>query len=172
MHRLSDGRYLLRINDANQPFDAGQITALKQTKGQGLVERSFPPGATIEDVDRQLVVESLGKTHEGASAEGLLRIYRLAEGHNGRLVPNLAGLLLFGKDPGRWHPRPGVDFVRWEGTERRHGAELNVIKRITIDQPLARLPQQAYTAVQPFIRERQQLHDLFFAEQLEYPAFV
>ncbi|MBM4431655.1 MAG: hypothetical protein FJ026_15120, partial [Chloroflexi bacterium] len=38
--------------------------------------------------------------------------------------------------------------------------------------PLATLIRNAREAIQPFIRERQQLHDLFFTEKLEYPTFV
>jgi ATP-dependent DNA helicase RecG len=154
VHQLTDGRYLLRVGDANQPFDATQIAALKQTKGQGLWERSFPPGATLDDVDLDLVRSLSERLQPGASAEDTLRAYRLVENRNGRLAPNLAGLLLFGKDPLRWHPRCGIDFVRWDGVERRHGAELNIVKRIPIEFPLAVLPERAYAAIQPFIRER------------------
>jgi ATP-dependent DNA helicase RecG len=69
-------------------------------------------------------------------------------------------------------PRCGIDFVRWEGTERRHGAELNIVKRIRVESSLAALPERAFEAIRPHIRERQQLHDLFFTERLEYPTFV
>ena len=172
VHQLSDGRYLLRINDSNQPFDAAQIAALKQTKSQGLLERSFPPSASLDDVDLKLIQAMFERTRPGLTVKEALRTYRLAESRNGRLVPNLAGLLLFGKDPLRWHPRCGIDFVRWEGTERKHGAELNVVKRFQIEAPLATLPAKAYEAIKPYIRERQQLHDLFFSERMEYPAFV
>jgi ATP-dependent DNA helicase RecG len=172
VHQLSDGRYLLRVNDSNQPFDPAQIAALKQTKSQGLLERSFPPSATLEDIDLKLTRLLFERTRSGLTAEEALRTYRLAEARNGRLVPNLAGLLLFGKDPLQWHPRCGIDFVRWEGTERKHGTELNVVKRFQIEAPLATLPEKAYDAIKPYIRERQQLHDLFFTERMEYPAFV
>lgn len=94
------------------------------------------------------------------------------EGRNGRLVPCLAGVLLFGKDPLRWHPRCGIDFVRWEGTERRYGAELNVTKRLRLEYPLVTLIEKAYETIGLFIRERQQLHNLVFTERLEYPTFA
>lgn len=61
VHRLADGRYLLRVNDANMPFPAEQIAALKQTKAQGLFERSFPPGATLDDLDLDLVTSLIPK---------------------------------------------------------------------------------------------------------------
>lgn len=172
VHQLADGRYLLRVNDSNQPFDASQIAALKQTKSQGLLERSFPPAASLSDIDLKLVQSLFEKTRHGAPPKEVLRMLRLAEARNGRWIPNLAGLLLFGKDPLQWHPRCGIDFVRWEGTERRHGAELNVVKRFQIEQPLAVLPQISYEAIKPYIRERQMLHDLFFTERMEYPTFV
>ncbi|MBI3757363.1 MAG: putative DNA binding domain-containing protein [Deltaproteobacteria bacterium] len=172
VHRLADGRYLLRVNDANMPFPAEQIAALKQTKAQGLVERSFPLGATLNDLDLDLVASLILKMQMEASPEELLRRYRLVEGRNGRSVPCLAGLLLFGKDPPRWHPRCGIDFVRWQGTERKHGAELNITKRIRIEHPLSILIAKAHETIGHFIGERQQLHDLFFTERLEYPTFV
>ena len=172
VHQLTDGRYLLRIGDRNTPFPAEQIAALKQTKGQGLVERSFPMGATTDDLETGLVENWRQKIDYSGSSDELLREHQLIQGRNGRAVPNLAALLLFGKKPSQWHPRCGIDFVRWEGTERKHGAELNIVKRIRVEQPLAALIGKAYETVSPFIRERQQLVDLFFTERLEYPTFV
>jgi len=153
-------------------FPAHQIAAPKSAKAQGLLERSFPLGASMEDVDLDLVRERLGPVWPNLSAEDALRHYGLIAGRNGRSVPTLAALLLFGRDPTRWHPRCGIDFVRWEGAERKHGAELNIAKRMRIEAPLAVLIQQAREAIQPFIRERQHLHDLFLIEKLEYPTFV
>ena len=172
VHQLADSRYLLRVNDRNSPFPAHQIAALKSAKAQGLLERSFPPGARMEDLDLDLVRNWLGPVWPTLSSEEALRRYGLITGRNGHSVPTLAALLLFGRDPQHWHPRCGIDFVRWEGTERKHGADLNVTKRIRIEAPLAVLIQKAREAIQPFIRERQQLHDLFFTEKLEYPTYV
>jgi len=47
-----------------------------------------------------------------------------------------------------------------------------VTKRIRVEAPLVVLIQKAREAIQPFIRERQQLHDLFFTEKSEYPTYV
>ena len=90
----------------------------------------------------------------------------------GHLIPTLAALLAFGRSPSRWHPRCGIDFVRWQGTDRKHGAELNVVKRFLIEAPLAVLIRKAYEAIQPQIPERQNLQDLFFTEKLQYPTFA
>ena len=70
----------------------------------------------------------------------LMERFRLVERHNGHMAPNRACLLIFGKDPTKWHPRCGIDFVRWEGTERKGGAELNIEKRIRIEVLLRYFP--------------------------------
>jgi ATP-dependent DNA helicase RecG len=172
VHQLSDGRYLLRVGDSNHPFDSNKIKALKDAKAQGLFERTFPAAARVEDFDLDLIDSLAPKAWPDLEPMAILRRHGLVESRNGQTVPTLASLLLFGKAPGKWHERCGIDFVRWEGTERKHGIELNITKRIRIEVPLSVLIEKAFEAIKPFIRERQQLHDLFFTERLEYPTFA
>jgi ATP-dependent DNA helicase RecG len=172
VHQLADSRYLLRVSDQNAPFPAEQIAALKAAKSQGLWERSFPPGATMADLDEALLASVAPPAWGTRKPIEILQDRGLVVDRGGELVPTLAALLLFGKAPSRWHPRCGIDFVRWQGTERKHGAELNVLKRFPIEAPLAILIRKAYEAIQPQIPERQNLQDLFFTEKLQYPAFA
>jgi len=172
VHLLADSRCLLRVGDSNQPFDKDKIKALKEAKHQGLFERTFPSGAGIEDLDDALLAAFTARVAPAIPRREALRRLHLVEARNGHVVPTLAALLLFGSDPAHWHDRCGVDFVRWEGTERKSGAELNIAKRFRVEAPLAVLLKRAFEAIQPFIRERQQLHDLFFIEKLEYPTFA
>lgn len=172
VHLLADSRCLLRVDDANSPFASDKVAALKAAKAQGLLERSYPPGARLDDLNLELVADELGEAWPGLSLEDALRRYGLIAGRNGHSVPTLAALLLFGREPAQWHPRCGLDFIRWEGTASKTGAELNIAKRFRIEEPLAVLIRKAREAIQPFIRERQQLHDLFFVEKLEYPTFA
>lgn len=172
VHQLAGSRYLLRVNDQNAPFAADQIAALKAAKTQGLWERSFPPGATLADLDLDLIRSLAPAAWAGRSAEDVLLDRGLIAGRNGHSVPANAALLLFAKAPARWHPRCGIDFVRWQGIARKHGAELNVVKRLPIEAPLAVLIRKAYEAIAPQIPERQNLQDLFFTEKLEYPTFA
>jgi len=173
-HQLTDGRYLLRVRDSNQPFPADQIAALKASKTQGLWERGYAPGASVDDLDLDLIAEICERTELGVdgSPSDVLLSYRLADQRNGHLVPNYAGLLLFGKEPSRWHARCGVDFRRYKGTEARVGRDLNLVGREIIEAPLAILIERTYEAVRPHIRERHVLHDLFFHERFEYPTFA
>jgi ATP-dependent DNA helicase RecG len=102
----------------------------------------------------------------------LLHHFRLAERRNGRFVLTLAAVLLFARDPLRWHPACYIDFVKWEGAERRFGAEFNVVKRERVEGPLPTLIEKAFDTIRPHIRERQRLVDLFFEERFEYPTFA
>jgi len=171
-HQLTDGRYLLRIDDRNVPFPAADIEAMKEGKRRRVTETRFVSEATLADLDLALIGGFGERQGLQMSPEEILAHYRLAEGRNGRTVLTMAALLLFGKDPGRWHPRCGIDFVKYEGTERRVGAALNIIKRERIEGPLVLLIEKAYETIRPHLRERQRLVDLFFEEKLEYPTFA
>ncbi len=172
VHQLSDSRYLLRVGDKNLPFPASDIAAMKEGKRRRLTESRFIAEASLRDLDHALFDELREKTQMHLSNEEILRHYRLAEPRNGKLVLSLAALLLFAKDPLRWHPACLVDFVKWEGIERRFGKDLNVIRRVRIEAPLPRLIEETFAAVWPHIRERQRLVDLFFEERFEYPTFA
>lgn len=171
-HQLTDGRYLLRVDDENVPFPARDIEAMKEGKRRRLTETRFITEATLANLDLELVGR-LGERHGiKASPVEILSRYRLAEGRNGKSVLTLAALLLFGIDPGQWHPRCGIDFVKYEGTERRVGTGLNIVKRERIEAPLVLLIERAYEVIRPHVRERQRLVDLFFEERWEYPSFA
>ena len=173
VHQLTDGRYLYRHNDQNLPFPARDIEALKRSRRQALTEGQFVSGASIDHLDLELIRDVGQKVGLSMSPEEVLLHYRLAEQQNGRLRLTLAALLLFAKDPLRWHPRCGIDFAIWRGTERLTGPKLNIKKRIRIEGfPIVRLIEEAYHTIQDWLPERQSLVDLFFEERLEYPTFA
>ena len=172
VHQLADGRYLLRVDDKNLPFPASDIETMKEGKRRRVTEMRFVAEASLADLDLDLVAELAERQGMQGTPEEILSHYHLAEGRNGKTVFTLAALLLFGKDPGRWHPRCGIDFVKYEGTERRVGAELNIVKRERIEAPLVLLIEKAYEVIRPHVRERQRLVDLFFEERWEYPTFA
>jgi len=172
-HQLTDGRYLLRVGDKNQPFPAEQISALKQAKTGTLYERQFIPIASFEDLDWQLLEKFKEGVKDPRSPQELLHDeYRLLDFRDAKPYLTMAALLLFAKDPLKWHPRCGVDFVKFEGTERKYGADLNIVKRIRIEEPLLELVPNAYATIKEHVKERVVLHDLFFRERFEYPEFA
>jgi len=172
VHRLTDGRYLLCVGSSNQPFDAEKIQAIKSSRVQRTTEMQLVNEATLDDLDTELAQSLAERVGLNLSLEQLLLHYRIAEARGQSLRLTLAALLLFGRGPAHWHPRCGVRFVRWRGTERRTGADLNIEKQIRLEAPLPRLIDQTYELLQQQLPERQQLIDLLFEERLTYPAFA
>ena len=172
VHQLSDGRYLYRIGDTNVPFPADQIEAIKLAKRQAAFEMRIVPTATMNDLDGELIQKTAEQLEIKDTIENFLLRYHFLEWENGTPKIPLAALLLFGKSPLRWHPRCGIDFIRYEGTDRRYGREINIVKRVRIEVPLIKIIEEGYQTISPHVRERHVLHDLFFQERLEYPTFA
>ncbi len=172
VHQLSDGRYLYRIGDTNVPFPADQIEAIKLAKRQAAFEMRIVPTATMNDLDGELIQKTAERLAITETIENFLSRYHLLEWENGTPKIPLVVLLLFGKSPLRWHPRCGIDFIRYEGTDRRYGREINIVKRVRIEVPLIKIIEEGYQTISPHVRERHVLHDLFFQERLEYPTFA
>jgi len=172
IHQLTDGRYLLRVGDKNLPFSARDIVAMKEGRQRRATEMRMVPEATQSDLDNALIARFAQRIGTNESPEEILLRYRLAERNESGLRLTLAALLLFGRDPQRWHPRCGIDLVKYDGIERRSGEQLNIVKRERMDTPLLELIEQAYRFIPTQLRERQHLVDLFFEESLEYPTLA
>jgi ATP-dependent DNA helicase RecG len=171
-YRASGGRSFIRIGTETPALPSEQIRALKEAKRGIAYERQRPLDAGWEDLDINGIDAFNAKMQEQREAKIVLQSYHLLDASSGPPAPNLAALLLFAKDPSRWHPRCGIDFVKYEGLERQHGAALNIVKRLRFEGPFVRLIDDAVGRIKEHIRERTILHDLFFREKLEYPVFA
>jgi len=173
VHRVSGGRSYYRVAAETPSLPVEQIQSLKEAKRGVGYERQQPLTSTWDDLDPSAVESFASKIDPSPETKlTLAQSYHLLDSSRGRPAPNLAALLLFGKDPSLWHPRCGIDFVKYEGTKRQHGAALNVVKRLRFEAPLVRLIDEAVGRIKEHMRERTILHDLFFRERLEYPAFA
>jgi ATP-dependent DNA helicase RecG len=173
VHRVTGGRAFYRIATENPSLPPEQIQSLKESKRHVFYERQSVLEATWEDIDLALVESLAEKIQDPRDPMSILgRLYHLVDSSRDRPSLTMAALLLFAKEPTRWHPRCGIDFVKYDGTERQHGSSLNVIKRIRFEAPLCRIVDEAVGRIKEHIRERTILHDLFFRERLEYPTFA
>jgi ATP-dependent DNA helicase RecG len=172
-YRFTGGRSFYRIATETPSLPPEQIQSLKEAKKSVIYERQQALNATLDDLDTGAIEAFKNKIEDPRDPLFLLtHSYRLLDASHGRPAPNMAALLLFAKDPVRWHPRCGIDFVKYEGTERQHGASLNVVKRLRFEAPLVQLIDEAVGRIKEHVRERTILHDLFFRERLEYPTFA
>ena len=173
INRIAGGRSYYRIAAETPSLPPEQIHSIKEAKKTVFYERQQALNATWHDLDHDLVKTFLDKIQETREPQSVLaQSYHLLDNSRALPAPNMAALLLFAKDTTRWHPRCGIDFVKYEGNERQHGTALNVVKRIRFDGPLVRLIDETVGRIKEHIRERTILHDLFFRERLEYPTFA
>ena len=173
VYRSSGGRSFIRIATETPALPAEQIRSLKEAKRGIAHERQRPFDATWDDLDTNSIGAFIAKIQEERDAKTVLgQSYHLLDNSSGPPAPNVAALLLFARDPSRWHPRCGIDFVKYDGLERQHGASLNIVKRLRFEGPLVRLIDDAVGRIKEHIRERTILHDLFFRERFEYPVFA
>jgi ATP-dependent DNA helicase RecG len=173
VYRLTGGRSFYRIATETPPLQPEQIQSLREAKRNVAYERQQPLNAAWDDLEQAAIADFMSRIDDPRVPEVVLsHSYHLLDASRGRPAPNMAGLLLFAKDPTLWHPRCGINFVKYEGAERHHGSSLNVVKRIRFEAPLARLLDEAVGRIKEHVRERTVLHDLFFRERLEYPTFA
>jgi len=173
VHRVSGGRTFYRIGTENPALPLEQIQSLRESKKSFFYERQHVTNATWDDLDQDALAAFAQRINDPRHTKAILgRTYHLIDSSEEQPALTMAALLLFAKDPTRWHPRCGIDFVKYEGTERRHGASLNVVKRIRLEAPLFCLIDEAVGRIKEHIKEKTILHDLFFRERLEYPTFA
>jgi len=168
VHNHTNGRVYLRVLDRDQPLDADETLRVAFAKGQASYEAQPVRGATLEEVDQELVAEYARRRELDQPAERLLRGLNL-------LIEDtltVAGVLLFARDPGRWLPRAGLDLLRFEGTTVELGQAFNLVKREEVVLPLPRLIRRAWDVVGTLVRTRYQLQGLEMVGRPEYPEFA
>ena len=172
-HLLSNGKGYLRVGPQNVSLSRERIVTQREARAETWHEREILPGSSFSDLDENLLNDFLTRLGFQGDPENILhRPYGLIEYQGGKPVLNRAAAYLFGKDPLRWHPRPGIEFVRFEGAERRGGSGYNVAERIRIEAPALRLIQEAEKLVGKRVQDRILSRDLFFRERFEYPSFT
>ncbi|HID96507.1 MAG TPA: hypothetical protein EYP53_10715 [Candidatus Latescibacteria bacterium] len=172
-HRFADGTYFIRTGDQDLPFPSDKIVALKEARGRIAFEQQFVREASIEDLDEELLEEFARRTDALCDPLDLLsKTYRLIDFYNDVIRITNAVLLLFAKDPVRWNPRCGVDFIICEGTEIRPYAGPKILRRTWVEGPIFSLIPRALEVIKEQIDRRFMRYNLFFMERFEYPPSV
>jgi ATP-dependent DNA helicase RecG len=173
VHLLRNGKCYLRVGGQNVPISRERIAILKEGRFETWHEREVLSKSSLEDLEGNLVADFIGHLGVQEEAEKILhRPYGLIEYRDGKPLLTRAAAYLFGKDALRWHPRPGVEFVRFQGNEKGARNGYNVAERLRIEAPILRLIGEMESIIGERIKERIVRRDLFFREKFEYPAFA
>ena len=182
LHSLSDGRVLVRVAGENRPLAGDEIRNLVATKAIGDYEIEGVPGATMADLDAEIIAEYIGKREARTrrkieiapdSNEGVTQLLKDIGALDIRGNPTVAGTLLFGKSPQTFLPHSGVVFVKFPGVEPRGEAgRVGYGRREEINGPLARVIERSWQIILEEMRVGAIVKGLEREEVLEYPEFA
>lgn len=136
---LDRGVYV-RVGSTNRRADTQLVEELgRYARGETYDEQPMP-GLDSEAVDFRAASESFAPARKLRRSD--LETLRLVVAHQGRLVPTVGGMLLFGADRERHFPDAWIQAGRFGGTDRAR-----LVDRVEIRAPLSRAVEEAIAFV-------------------------
>ena len=107
----------VRVGSTNRRADAELIEELRRfARGEGFDEQPMP-GLDSEALDFRATSESFAPFRKLARRD--LETLRLVTDHQGKKVPTVGGMILFGTDRERHFPDAWIQAGRFQGTDKR-----------------------------------------------------
>jgi len=172
VHITSDGRCLQRFDKENRPVPFERIQFERREQISLEYDRAFIYGATMLDLDIDLIDSVAKQLAQGYSPEKLLQFLGLSEYGPGGLKLRRAALLLFANDIRKWHPRCEVRIMRISGVELGVGASYNVIMDDTIIGNITHIVETAWETLRPHLARTRFRPDALFRESIIYPEIT
>lgn len=170
IHLTSDGRCLKRNDLETVPVPVEQIQFDRREVHSREYDREFVDGASVADLDHDLLRIVADQVYEGMSIDKCLQYLGLAEYEGGAgLRVRRGALLLFAKFPDRWHPRLQVRILRINGTALGTGAAYNVSSDSTIKTNIIKLVDEAWDNLRPHLVATRFQDDARFRATYIYP---
>ncbi len=174
LHANHRDEVFLRAGDKSKKLTFDERMQLMYAKGARYYEDEPVYGSSLDDIDMDAVSAYCQKIGYGKTSEEYIQQNKkfIVE-VSGRKEMSGAAILLFGKEPQLFFQRARVRFIRYEGTEAKVGAEMNVIKDITFEGRILDLVEKTIEYVRSQIKEHTYLGpDARFITEPEYPEFV
>ena len=174
VHANQADEAFIRVGDKSKKLSFEERTQLMYDKGERYFEDKAVPEATIEDIDMSLVASYIDKIgYSKSPIEYLKENKGFIKEKNGQAQINGAAILLFGKNPQMFFPRARIRFIRYEGTEEKFGAQMNVIKDVIFEGTILKMIEDCIAYLDTQIKEKTYLgKDGLFVTEEEYPKFV
>lgn len=174
LHANQEDEVYYRMGDKSKRMSFEDRLRLMYSKGSRYYEDEPVADSSIDDIDLDFVATYCKKIGYKKSALEYIRQNRaFVVSKGGREEMSGAAILLFGKDPQRFFQRARVRFTRYEGTEAKVGAEMNVIKDKFFTGKILGMVEQTIAFVRDQIKERTHLgKDGKFVTTPEYPEFA
>ncbi len=170
IYQLSDGRVVVRKDKRTVPANIRRLQFERQETKSREFDRQFVDGATVGDLDFQMIQSLADSYLKGLTVEKYLQQFGLAEyAVNGLRLRN-AAILLFAKDIQRWHPRSQVRFLKVKGTSLQSGEKYNVISDEIIQGNIFELIIKSWENLRPYLAYKTEFGiDAKFEQKYIYP---
>lgn len=174
LHATQSDECYVRIGDKSRKLTFMERMQLMYDKGVQSFEDTPVSDATIDDLDLTAVKHYMDVLGYGKSVmEFLTENHDYVKESDLGLRISAAAILLFGKNPQRFFPRARIRFIKYRGIEEKVGAEMNVVKDITIDGTILNQINKMVELLELQIDEPTYLgQDGRFVTKREYPHFV
>ena len=166
----------LRQGDSTNKLSLEQIKVLEVDRHEISFEEQLNVKTSIDDIDLGMV--DVYRKAIGADEMELLdllrsRCFLQKDDFSKREHLTNAGTLLFAKDPSLFFPSARIRIVKFDGTEMKTGASLNIIKDKTFALPLYKQIKEAQAFVETQLRDFTHLQSNGeFITVPEYPKFA
>jgi ATP-dependent DNA helicase RecG len=144
IHLTADGRCLRRMDRETLPYSSEGIAASRLEDQSRTWDREPAHGATLDDLDLDLVQNVAAQVAYGISVEKCLQYLDLAEFTPDGMRLKRAAALLFAKDVRRWHPGCFVRLMTVQGKEKRSGEGYNIRKDEVVAGNILRLVDSSW----------------------------
>lgn len=174
LHITQADEAYVRVGDKSNKLSFDERIQLMYDKGERYYEDKPVIDAELSNLDMDAVNDYIQKIGYSKSAmEYLTENNKFVVIENGKTKISTAAILLFGKYPQQFFPRAQVRFIRYEGTEEKVGAEMNVIKDVIFKGNILKMITDSIAYLETQVKERTYLgQDGLFVTEQEYPKFV
>ena len=170
-HQTSRGECFKREDKDSIPTSADNVRFAREEAASLNYDRQFEDLAAVTDLDLSLVSDIAYECTKikDISAEKFLQYMELAEFDGDRMRLRKSALLLFAKNPGKWHPRSRVRILKVNGLEEKTAPEYNVTEISDISGNIFELAVKSWEALGPALSETRYSEDGLFKTQVIYP---
>ncbi len=171
IHQTADGRCLKRNDLETIPISAEAIQLDRNEIISREYDRQFVDGASVSDLDPDLLHITGDQISRGMSAEKCLQYLGLAEyaGPDLGLRLRKSALLLFAKDITKWHPRCQIRIMKIDGFSLGTGAAYNVTSDEVITTNICKIIDSSWDLLRPFLVQTTFHEDARFRSTFMYP---
>lgn len=172
VYLTSDGRCIQRKDLESVPISAEEIIFTREETISREYDRQFVDNADMGDIDVELITQITNQLSVRVSPEKFLQHIDIAEFDGSKLKLKRAALLLFAKNPNKWHPRLQVRIIKVADTVLKSGEEFNVVFDEEITDNIVKLIESSWEIIRPHLTETRFSKQALFKTQIIYPELA